>query len=201
MMWEKISKIFGHLASKNGVKNQFSPEYFDYSEYVPQNISQRRAYLRIQLYLPLNFWRIAKGEAIVSEGVSQIEAAKPCVNNGTEIFPSDENLKKGLFQRIQTCGGMGLNLSGSGVLIISSEEFSKGDFIEINDKVFGRQMSIYARVIRSTINNFDNSKICEFAVEFIGIKELDRDHIVRSIFDKVKILKKINRPKDEFNMF
>ena len=54
-------------------------------------------------------------------------------------------------------------------------------------------MNIFGRVIRAGSTNFDNKKICEFAVNFINMKESDYEYLVRSIFDKIKLLKNINR--------
>ncbi len=174
-MWDKLSNIFEHISNK---KKNAGVDYYNYNEFIPGEIQQRRSHLRIELFLPLNFWRIIRK------------------TSGAELC--DETLKRGDFQRVPTGGGMGLNLSGSGVLVISSDEFVKDDFIEIDDRIFGRQMNIYGRVIRAGSTNFDNKKICEFAVNFIKITEKDYEFLVRSIFDKIKYLKNINR-KDYLN--
>lgn len=168
-LWDKISRIFGHLA---GGKKSSPPEYYEFNDYVPPDVDQRRAFLRIQLFLPLRFWRLIR----VAPGDSE---------------PSPDAIRSGEFQRVQTNGGMGLNLSGSGVLILSSELFKKDDYIEIEDKIFGRNMDIFARVIRSSTTGVDNSSICEFAVEYVRILDSDRDYLIRSIFEKIKTLKKI----------
>jgi len=174
-MWDKLSNIFEHLSNK---KKGAGFDYFNYSEFVPADIQQRRSHLRIELFLPLNFWRIVR------------------INGGVDL--SDEALKRGDFQRVPTVGGMGLNLSGTGVLIISSDDFAKDDYIEIDDRIFGKQMNIFGRVIRAGSTNFDNKNICEFAVHFINMKESDYEFLVRSIFDKIKLLRNINR-KDYLN--
>ncbi|HOD39526.1 MAG TPA: PilZ domain-containing protein [Candidatus Wallbacteria bacterium] len=174
-VWDKLSNIFEHLGNK---KKGTGVDYYNYNEFVPSEIQQRRSHLRIELFLPLNFWRIIRKTP------------------GVELC--DETLKRGDFQRVPTDGGMGLNLSGSGVLIISSQDFAKDDYIEIDDRIFGRQMNIYGRVIRAGSTMFDNNKICEFAVNFIKIKESDYEYLVRSIFDKIKTLRNINR-KDYLN--
>lgn len=171
-MWDKISKFLGHLANTKFGSSNPANGYFEFTEFLPPNTSQRRTHLRLDLFLPINFWRVIK---------------KP---GGPEL--SDESIMKGDFERIQTCGGMGLNLSGSGVLIISAEKFEKDDYIEINDRIFGKQMCIYGKVTRSAMTDFDNSLICEFGVKFLKINDADRDFIVRAIFDKISVLRRIN---------
>lgn len=170
-MWDKLSNIFEHLSNK---KKSGPVEYYNYNEFIPNDVQQRRTHLRLELFLPMNFWRLLRKSPESGE-------------------PSDEALKRGDFQRVPTEGGMGLNLSGSGVLIISHEEFAKDDYIEIDERIFGKQMNIFAKVIRANTTTVDNKKICEFAVNFIKIKESDYEFLVRSIFDKIKALKNINR--------
>ena len=177
LMWDKVSKFLGHLANTKFGSSNRSNEYFEFTEFLPPNTAQRRTHLRLDLFLPINFWRVIK-----KAGGAQL---------------SDESVVRGEFERIQTCGGMGLNLSGSGVLIISAEKFEKDDYIEINDRIFGKQMCIYGRVTRSTMTNFDNSLICEFGVKFLKISDADRDFIVRAIFDKIKMLRQINEENSE----
>lgn len=169
-LWDKVSKIFGHLA---GGKGSQPPEFYEFNDYIPPDVDQRRAFLRIQLFLPLRFWRLVR----VGKGDSD---------------PNPDSLRAGEFQRIQTNGGMGLNISGSGVLILSSEKLSAGDYIEIDDKIFGRNMDIFAKVIRASVTDYDKSNICEFAVEYVFITDGDRDFMIRSIFEKIKNLKNIN---------
>jgi|GEM_PF-5525870 len=171
-MWDNLSKIFEHLSNKKKSANQGIAEYCNYSDFLPPEIQQRRSHLRVELFLPLNFWRVIR-------------------KSGT-ADPTDSALRSGEFQRIPTSGGMGLNISGNGVLILSAEEFSKDDYIEIDDKIFGRQMNIFAKIIRTGTTVFDNNRICEFAVKFIGISEIDYEYLVRSIFDKIKVLRKFN---------
>ena len=169
-MWDKLSNIFEHLSNK---KKSAHVEYYNYNEFIPNDVQQRRTHLRLELFLPLNFWRIIRKTP------------------GVELC--DETLKRGDFQRVPTEGGMGLNLSGTGVLIISHEDFTKDDFIEIDDRIFGKQMNIFGKVIRGNTTEVDNKKICEFAVHFIHIKENDYEFLVRSIFEKIKGLKNITR--------
>lgn len=170
IVWDKITSLFKYLISK---KKYVHSEYYHFNEYLPADVQQRRSHLRLELFLPLNFWRLIKKR------------------NNVEL--SDEAIWRGDFQRIQTEGGMGLNISGSGVLIISHECFEKDDYIEIDDRIFGRHMNIYGQVTRSNITILENKKICEFAVKFIKIKENDYEYLVRSIFDKIQSLKNINK--------
>lgn len=176
-MWEKISQFLGHIAGRRqqGAGTRPHDEFYNFNEFVPPGTNQRRSHLRLDLFLPLNFRRLAKRQG------------------GPEL--DDEAVLRGDFDRIQTGGGMGLNLSGSGVLIIASEKIEKNDYIEICDRLFGKQMTIVGKVTRSVNTDFDNSRVCEFGVNFIRISDPDREFIVRAIFDKIKSLKKLNFPE------
>ena len=89
-MWNKLSNIFEHLTKK---KRGQGADYYNYNEFIPADIQQRRSHLRIELFLPLNFWRIIR------------------VAGGIDL--SDEALKRGDFQRVPTGGGMGLIFRGA----------------------------------------------------------------------------------------
>jgi len=84
--------------------------------------------------------------------------------------------------------GLTKDISGSGLCIVTDENFSVSDMLEVILPIDGEELVLECRVIRSAVKNYGSVKKHEIGLAYENISEKDRYKIVKYIFTQQRLM-------------
>lgn len=98
------------------------------------------------------------------------------------------NLKEKLYDEY-FCASL-VDLSGGGIGINTIKELEENDIVEINMELNTIAVNVFGRVVRKELHTNDNKDMYSYGIHFEKITEIDRNSIMRFIFEEQRKLAK-----------